>query len=451
MQNILNLEGLDVLDAGTAETDQEITIAVARRGRSRDWCPHCGAHSLAPNGTRRVSITDLPIRGKPVTLEWDRQRFKCREDRCGKTCSDHHQGLHDAFEMTRRLYDWIGNRSMNVTFASVASDTGLDERSVRRVFEHWSDNRISNLEIATPKWLGIDEVHLLRSARGVLTNIDQKALIDLLPNRNQETMARRIQKMPDRDRVQVVAMDMWLPYRRIAEQLLPRAVVVVDKWHVTKYADTGMETIRKSYKADLTVAMRRRLVKDRFLLLKRGRNLSPEQRLVMQTWTHHFPDLAAAYEAKEAFYDIYDSADRRSAEARYDVWERSLTPAMRAAFKDLLSATRNWREPIFNYFDHRVTNAYTEAINGLVKITNRNGRGYSFDVLRAKMLLSREAVKKDAPRRTTGPDLSYVDTFTTFKTAPSAAMPKLYGSDIATLTRLIEGGHLLTPPTEFAG
>jgi transposase len=451
LNNILNMEGLEPLANGTTETDDAIAIAVARRGRSRDWCPHCGAQSLAPNGTRRVSIADLPIRGKPVTLEWDRQRFKCREDRCGKTCSDHHPGLHDAFEMTRRLYDWIGNRCMNVTFTSVASDTSMDERTVRRVFEHWSDHRISNLEIATPKWLGIDEVHLLRSARGVLTNIDQKALIDLLPNRNQETMARRIQKMPDRDRVQVVAMDMWLPYRRIAESLLPRAAVIVDKWHVTKYADAGMETIRKGYKADLTTAMRRRLVKDRFLLLKRGRNLSPEQRLIMQTWTHHFPELAAAYEAKEAFYDVYDSPDRRTAETRFDAWEQSLTPTMRTAFKDLLSATRNWREPIFNYFDHRVTNAYTEAINGLVKITNRNGRGYSFDVLRAKMLLSREAVKRDAPKRVAESD-RHVDGFMMYKRAPSAsaAMPKHYGSDIATLTRLIEGGHLLTPPTEFA-
>ena len=215
--------------------------------------------------------------------------------------------------------------------------------------------------------------------------------------------------------------------------------------------DCSCGTLAEAMVRATPAAMRRRLVKDRFLLLKRGRNLSPEQRLVMQTWTHHFPDLAAAYEAKEAFYDVYDSPDRRTAAARFDSWERNLTPAMRAAFKDLLSATRNWREPIFNYFDHRVTNAYTEAINGLVKITNRNGRGYSFDVLRAKMLLSREAVKKDAPRRTTGPDLGYIDTFTTFKSAPSAAMQKRYGSDIATLTRLVEGGHLLTPPTEFAG
>ncbi len=43
---------------------------------------------------------------------------------------------------------------------------------------------------------------------------------------------------------------------------------------------------------------------------------------------------------------------------------------------------------IFAYFDHPITNAYTEALNGLVKIMNRNGRGYSFDAIRAKVLYS---------------------------------------------------------------
>jgi transposase len=440
--DILNMEGLEALATGTTETETHFTIAVARRSKAREWCPHCGANSLTPNGTRKVSIADIPLRGKPTTLEWDRQRFKCREPLCGKTCADTHPSLHPEFMMTKRLYAWIGHRSLATTFAFIATEVGLDERSVRRTFEHWSDQTLSNIQLSTPKWLGIDEVHLLHAARGVLTNIDQKALIDLLPNRNQDTMARRIQLMPDRHRIEVVAMDMWQPYRRIAANLLPQAAVVVDKWHVTKYADAGMETIRKRHKASLTAQMRRRLVKDRFLLLKRGHNLSPEQRMVMQTWTHHFPDLAAAYEAKEAFYAIYDSPDRATAEVAFDTWESGLTQPMRNAFHDLLTATRNWREPIFNYFDHRVTNAYTEAINGLIKITNRNGRGYSFNVLRAKMLLNRAALSFQRPKYQTkgaGP------------VAGSRELPKIWGIDIATLMQQIESGHLLSPSTEFAG
>jgi transposase len=446
--DILNLPGLEVAPGGAVESEDGITITVSHRPTGRPGCPHCGSVAIAPNGTRATTYADTPMRGKPVVVQWQRQRFKCKEPACGKTCTDTHDGLHDDFLMTSRLYDWIGPRCLTHTFAAVAKDVGLDERTVRRVFEHWSESRLNALPFETPTHLGIDEVHLLHAARGVLTNINQRALIDLLPNRSQETMARRIHRMPQRDRVQVVAMDMWLPYRRIAANLLPQAAVVVDKWHVTKYADAGMETIRKRHKTALSPNMRRRLVKDRFLLLKRGRNLSPEQRLIMQTWTHHFPDLAAAYEAKEAFYAVYDCPNRRAAEAAFDAWEAGLTQPMRAAFKDLLTATRNWREPIFNYFDHRVTNAYTEAINGLIKIVNRNGRGYSFPVLRARMLLNRDAVRRERTKQ--APVLA--DRFMVMDRAMMRSGPaKTYGIDIATMTRLIESGHLLAPPTGFAG
>jgi hypothetical protein len=55
-------------------------------------------------------------------------------------------------------------------------------------------------------------------------------------------------------------------------------------------------------------------------------------------------------------------------------------------FKDLLTAMGNWRFEIFAYFDHRIINAHTEAMNGIAKLTNQIGRGYSFEVIRAKMI-----------------------------------------------------------------
>jgi len=47
----------------------------------------------------------------------------------------------------------------------------------------------------------------------------------------------------------------------------------------------------------------------------------------------------------------------------------------------------NWRAEIFSHFEYgHVTNAYTEAVNGLAKLIARNGRGYSFEAVRAKVL-----------------------------------------------------------------
>lgn len=68
------------------------------------------------------------------------------------------------------------------------------------------------------------------------------------------------------------------------------------------------------------------------------------------------------------------------------------------AYKDLVRAVDNWHVEIFNYFDKRLTNAYTESINSIIRQVERMGRGYSFDALRAKILFDEKLHKKRKPR-----------------------------------------------------
>lgn len=55
-------------------------------------------------------------------------------------------------------------------------------------------------------------------------------------------------------------------------------------------------------------------------------------------------------------------------------------------FKKLLTAMTNWRTEILAVLDTPITNAYTEALNGVAKTINRTGKGYSFEVLRARLM-----------------------------------------------------------------
>jgi hypothetical protein len=57
----------------------------------------------------------------------------------------------------------------------------------------------------------------------------------------------------------------------------------------------------------------------------------------------------------------------------------------------------NWKEHIFAYFNVRYTNAATEALNGIAKLKHRMGRGYSFEVIRAKVLFSKRRHKWARP------------------------------------------------------
>ena len=57
----------------------------------------------------------------------------------------------------------------------------------------------------------------------------------------------------------------------------------------------------------------------------------------------------------------------------------------------------NWHIEIFNYFDHPDTNALTESINNQIKAIYRQGRGYSFEILRARALFVEAKHKTTKP------------------------------------------------------
>lgn len=79
---------------------------------------------------------------------------------------------------------------------------------------------------------------------------------------------------------------------------------------------------------------------------------------------------------------------RKQAEAAYLAWKDSVPQGIRGYFADLEKAVENWHTEVFNYFDHKITNAYTESANNHIKSIARQGRGYSFEVLRARTLFT---------------------------------------------------------------
>lgn len=63
---------------------------------------------------------------------------------------------------------------------------------------------------------------------------------------------------------------------------------------------------------------------NRFLLLKRASDLTAMEQMLVETWKKHLPLLGQAYQAKEAFFAVYETTDRREAECRYRAWRGTL-------------------------------------------------------------------------------------------------------------------------------
>lgn len=442
---MLNLKNFKIIDIRESEDDYRFLVEVASPPPS--YCPKCGTvASLYKHGKKQQLFFDLPMHAKRVGIFVKRQRYKCRE--CNETFFEYLPDMDANRSVTNRLKDWIQEASLEKTFTSVADDIGVDEKTVRNIFNDYVAELEAQTDFRTPKWLGIDEVHLLKNYRCVITDVENKSVIDILRKRNKDTVISYLSKLQDIDNIELVAMDMWNPYKSAVNSVIPHAKIVIDKFHVVKLANEALEKIRKANRQNVSTKERRQLMRDRYVLLSRRKDLNNfDDQIKLQVWTDKFPLLGQAYELKEQFFDIYEAESIKEAYKLYQNWLLNVPKELIAYFDDLIKAMNNWEEEVFNYFNYPITNAYTESLNRLIKTMNHVGRGYSFEALRAKILFTQGYRKVKKKKKFKEVEVTFgkmlPDQFPNWsQTGYEWMYEEIYGADFSTLIKAIEEGTL---------
>ena len=75
----------------------------------------------------------------------------------------------------------------------------MAEGTIRNIFRDHVNELEDTLRFETPQWMGIDEIHLIKP-RGVITNIDNNTVVELLANRNQDTFAKFLTGLKGKDK-----------------------------------------------------------------------------------------------------------------------------------------------------------------------------------------------------------------------------------------------------------
>ena len=431
--NLINLPGWTVTGVKTNKDDY--CVSATYDSGDAPACEKCSTlfAKVYRHGSRQQTIMDLPAHGKRVGIDLTRKRYRCQN--CEGTFLQDLPDVDDRSQMTRRLARYIEEQSVRRTFTSIADEVGVDEKTVRNLFRAYVERLDAEVVFETPERMGMDEVHLLKKPRAVFTNLTEATIIAVLAERTKKVVLAHLKTIPDREKVKVVTMDMWKPYADSVREVMPTAAIVVDKFHVVRMASVAMEAIRKAQRGALEAKFRRKLMHDRFILLRRTKDLDDEQKATMEGWFTQFPKLKQAYELKESFYGIYDLPLRAEAEGVYREWERSITDTeLLMAYRPLLTAMNNWREHIFAYWDHKATNALTESLNGVAKSIQRAGRGYSFDAIRAKMLYSKHLQKTARRPRYNAESMERDIQFS----AAGKSSPASLGTDIRRLLESLE-------------
>ena len=348
-------------------------------------CPKCGGREVVVHGNRVRKTRDCGICGSAVELRIHCRRYRCKK--CKETFSDAMPFIDEDAKLTNRFKaQLIFQVRLAHNFSAVGAMNKVSTPTVERIFKAYVAEMETGEAAYAPEILGIDEAHVNGRERAVFTDIVNHRLIDMLADRTDKTVTGFLESMQRPERIKAVVTDMYQGYRAAVQYCLPGVPVVIDRFHVMQclnrhIMDEWKRGLEGEKKRPTGVGAQKALK----LLRSNQSELTKSEIAELLEFSQTSPLFGQLQKIKEGFRFIYIAKTRRSAQKKYEEWEKEIPKKLREIQK-FIRTVHQWYDEIFNYFDYPYTNGYTEAINGQIKRLSRMGNGYSFPVLRAKAL-----------------------------------------------------------------
>jgi len=343
------------LDTAKRRIDFQINCQGARLA-----CPACGASAEPVHDRLARSWRHLDFFQFEAWLHCDVPRVACGA--CGKTTQVAVPWAPDK-QLWRRIEFYVQQARALEVFADVQI-VGVDETSLRRGQDY------------------ITVVH----------DLDAKRLLFATEGRTHQTVLDFAADLKahggDPAEVRHVCMDMSAAYAKGAALALPQAQISYDRFHVVSMAIEAMDQVRRAEMAQDAPAVRsalgaadRKTLKQLMWGMRRNPSGWSRHQLNAMHWLQRSAlKSARAWRLKMALREVYAQARSHNSQAQAATDLRAwLSWARRCRlepFKKLATTLKERFEVVVRgMVDHR-SNAFVEAINGLLQQAKRAARGF---------------------------------------------------------------------------
>lgn len=374
---LLDLPDLIIIDFIQQE-DKYIFVVNAKDESA--ICPECGTRTDKVHDRRWQNIKDQPIRDKKVILRLDKKRYRCPN--CSKRgFSQEYTSIDHYSRKTKRFDKYLASQAISRDYTRVARENDLSYTSIENVVKKQVDPLIDAWvsKIGDSEALSIDEFAVLKHHKYavIITDPKRKVILDILPSRRKEDLIAYLETWPENQRakIKVFSMDMWKPYKAVAEEMLPDAEVVVDKFHLVTLMNKAIDETRQQIQNQVDKATRKMFYKSRMLMKKSGEELSDKEHQRLLELFKLSPTLEKAWELKEEFRDFLQLGSIQEATDALQAWYNRVSESKLTLFTKAKSTIKRWEDKILNYFNNKITNGFTEGVNNKIKLIKRIGYG----------------------------------------------------------------------------
>ena len=337
-------------------------------------------------------VRDLPSAGYRIVLELEVRRVACRT--CGTVKRERLDFLADNPHFTQRFAFYVGRRCRQASVRDVANELKLGWDAVKSLEMQYMRAQIARAGVPGPKAIGIDEISI---RKGHTYRIVVSDLVRRRPiwfggdDRSEASMAQFYAWLGPRKsgQIKLAVMDMWKPFRTVAQDKAPQAAILFDKFHIMRHLGEALDTVRKAEYARLRGNDRRFIKGQKYTLLSRHENLTLDGKRSLKLLLAANKRLNTAYLLKEAFGQLWDYSREGWARRFFDNWRaglkwQRLKPYER--FADMID--RHW-DGIAAYCkpENKVSLGFVEGLNNKIRVLQRRAYGLrDEEYLRLKVL-----------------------------------------------------------------
>lgn len=378
---ILGLPELEV-----ERVDRNDAIAVYARPRKRPCCIRCDYPRVRIKATYQRTLKHTRQGNQLVTLYLRAPKYHC--PRCGRYFRHRFQGVRPRFRSTEGFrYEVYESHDGGVTQYKLRQTHGISESTSERWYGSFCQQRISEMSNRPcPKVLGIDE-HFFTRKRGFATtfvDLRRNKVFDVRLGRSQASLDNYLRRLPGKDNVKLVVMDLSETYRNIARQYFPGAKIVADRFHVIRLVN---QHFLRAWSDVHPEGRRNRGLLS--LMRRHAWNLKPEQRENLQRYLIDYPALSALYEAKQRLNELLllKNLRKKTAERKLPQLLTLIEQLRQSPLRRLAKTLTSWLEPIVMMWRFSKSNGPTEGFHNKMEMMSRRAYGFrNFENYRLRVM-----------------------------------------------------------------
>ena len=176
--------------------------------------------------------------------------------------------------------------------------------------------------------------------------------------------------------LQGICCDMWANYVDVCRLKASQATLVFDKFHIVAHLMRAVDDVRRMEAKALRATYPELLKGTRYIFLKNPWNLTDNQQIRLRELERFNLKTLRAYLLKEMFAGLWTYTSRAWAKRFLDRWFWWATHSRLKPLRDFAWMLRRHQEGILAYFECRIDNGATEAMNNNAKAVSHRARGF---------------------------------------------------------------------------